>query len=396
LRPKLIHVTTVDLSLDALLGYQLARFQEEGFDVVGVSAPGPYVDGLERSGIRHVPVRSLTRNWTPDDDLRATAELVRVFRRERPAVVHTHNPKSGVLGRVAARIAKVPVIVNTVHGLYANPALSSGKRWVVDRAESWAMRLSHHELFQSHEDLERALRERMLPPQRASWLGNGVDLRRFDPAVVPPEAIRELRRRWGVDPAAPVVGAVGRLVREKGYLELFDAASAVRRTHPSAAFVVVGPAEPTKGDGLSASELENAKRAGVIVAGEGEREDMPTIYAAFDVFVLPSHREGMPRSLIEASAMQRPVVATEIRGCREVVEANRTGILVPPRDPGSLTAAIERLLSDPGQAEAMGRAGRARAIDRFDEDAVVERTVQTYRRLLRGHDIRWDGEAPAR
>jgi glycosyltransferase involved in cell wall biosynthesis len=396
LRPKLIHVTTVDLSLDALLGYQLARFRDEGFDVVGVSAPGPYVAGLERSGIRHVPVPSLTRTWTPDDDLRATAELVRVFRRERPSVVHTHNPKSGVLGRVAARIAKVPVIVNTVHGLYANPALSPGKRWVVDRAEAWAMRLSHHELFQSHEDLDRALRERMVPPQRASWLGNGVDLRRFDPALVPPEATRELRARWGLDPTAPVVGAVGRLVREKGYLELFEAASTVRRAHPSAAFVVVGPSEPTKGDGLSSSELEAARRVGVVVAGEGERKDMPTIYAAFDVFVLPSHREGMPRSLIEASAMARPVVATEIRGCREVVESDRTGILVPPRDPWALAGAIEQLLSDPRRAEAMGREGRARAIDRFDEDAVVERTVQTYRRLLRGHGIRWDGEAPAR
>jgi glycosyltransferase involved in cell wall biosynthesis len=396
LRPKLIHVTTVDLSLDALLGYQLVRFQGEGFDVVGVSAPGPYVAGLERSGIRHVPVPSLTRAWTPEDDLRATAELVRVFRRERPAVVHTHNPKSGVLGRVAARIAKVPVIVNTVHGLYANPALSPGKRWVVDRAEAWAMRLSHQELFQSHEDLERALRERMVPPQRASWLGNGVDLRRFDPAVIPPEATRELRRKWEVDPTAPIVGAVGRLVREKGYLELFEAASEVRRVHPSVAFVVVGPSEPTKGDGLSASELEVAKRAGVVVAGEGDRKDMPSIYAAFDVFVLPSHREGMPRSLIEASAMQRPVVATEIRGCREVVESDRTGILVPPRNPRALAGAIEQLLADPRRAEAMGREGRARAIDRFDEDAVVERTVQTYRRLLRRHAIRWDGEAPAR
>jgi glycosyltransferase involved in cell wall biosynthesis len=395
MRPKLVHVTTVDLSLDALLAYQLTRYREEGFDVVGMSAPGPYVEALRGSGITHVPIPSLTRQWTPEDDLRATAELVRAFRRERPAVVHTHNPKSGVLGRLAARIARVPVIVNTVHGLYANPSLDAGKRWAIDHAESWAMRLSHHELFQSHEDLERALRERMLPADRASWLGNGVDLRRFDPAQVSKEAVRDLRRRWGIRDDARVVGAVGRLVKEKGYEELFEAADLLRREFPDVVVVCVGQPEPSKADGLSFADVDRARARGVVFHGEGEREQMPTIYAAFDAFALPSYREGMPRSLIEASAMERPVVATDIRGCREVVDPGITGSLVAARNARSLGDAIGSILRDPAAAARMGRAGRERALDRFDEDAVVERTLQVYRRLLRRHRIRWDGEAPA-
>ena len=394
MRPKLIHVTTVDLSLDSLLRYQLQRFREHGFDVLGVSAPGPNVSALEAAGIPHVAVPALTRSWSPEDDLRATAQLVRVFRRERPAVVHTHNPKSGVLGRVAARLARVPVIVNTVHGLYANPALPRGRRWAIDRAEAWSMRLSDHELFQSEEDLRRALRERMVPPDRASWLGNGVDLRRFDPARVPAGEVVARRAAWGVPEGAVVVGSVARLVREKGLVELVAAAERVRREREDVSFVVVGPPEPTKDDGLSPAELDRARAAGVILPGEGAREDMPSIYAAFDVFVLASHREGMPRSLIEASAMARPVIATDIRGCREVVDPGVTGTLIPVRDERAIAAAVLVAVDAPDR-ESVGDAGRRRALDRFDEDGVVERTLQVYRRLLRRHGIRWDGEQPA-
>ena len=151
--PKLVHVTTADVSLDVLLSYQLRRFAAAGFDVVGVSAPGPHVAALEADGIRHVPATHLTRSWTPATDVQALAELRSLLRRERPAIVHTHNPKSGVLGRVAARAARVPVIVNTVHGLYDQAGLSRSRRMTVARAERVAMRLSSHELFQSQEDL---------------------------------------------------------------------------------------------------------------------------------------------------------------------------------------------------------------------------------------------------
>ena len=394
MRPKVMHVMTADRSLDALLGYQLARLVDEGFDVIGVSAPGPHVRALEPARIRHIPIRSLTRSWAPEDDLRATGELFRLFRRERPAIVHTHDPKSGLLARLAARITRVPAIVNTVHGLHANPEPSTAKRFVIDRFERWAMRLSHHELFQSHEDIDRALRARMVSPGRASWLGNGVDLRRFDPDVVDPAAAAELRRRWGVPEGGRVVGVVARLVREKGYAELFAAAELLRRSHPKVVVVSVGAAEPSNADGLSRSELALARETGVVFHGEGVREEMPAIYAAFDVFVLPSRREVMPRSAIEASAMRRPVVATDIRGCREVVDPGVTGTLVPAKDPVALAQAIAAMLDDPAAAAAMGEAGRMRALDRFDEDAVVERTLQVYRRLLRGHGIRWDGEIP--
>lgn len=378
--PKLIHVTTVDLSIHALLSHQLRRFREEGFDVAGASAPGPYVPDLAAAGIRHLPVPALSRRWTPGKDLRAAVQLYRLFRRERPDIVHTHNPKSGFWGRVAARMARVPVVVNTVHGLYANPSLPPVRRTMIRTAERLGGHLSHHELFQSEEDYRLAIRSGMVPAARATLLGNGVDLARFDPAAVDEDAVSALRLRWGAGEGSTVVGTVGRLVAEKGYRELFAAAARIGARRQDAVFVAVGPADPEKADRIPQREIEQAGEAGVVFHGE-ERE-MPPVYAAFDVFVLASHREGVPRSAIEASAMARPVVATDIRGCREVVVDGVTGLLVRARDVDALCWAVLRLLEDPATARRMGAAGRDRAGERFDEEAVVRRTLEVYRRLL--------------
>ncbi|HEY7281220.1 MAG TPA: glycosyltransferase family 4 protein [Actinomycetota bacterium] len=376
-RPRLIHLTTVDLSLRVLLAHQLVRFREAGFEVAGASAPGPYVAGIEALGIEHLPVPSLGRSWTPGQDAVALRDLVRLFRSERPDIVHTHNPKSGVLGRVAARLARVPVVVNTVHGLYANPALPPVRRGLISAAERVASRFSDHELFQSREDYDWAIRNRVVPAKRASWLGNGVDLTRFDPLAVDPAAVAAVRTGWGAEGGSIVVGTVGRLVTEKGYPELFEAARTLRGR---ASFVVVGPEEPTKSDRLDDGLVRRARDEGVVFHGEGT--DMPVILAALDVFVLASHREGVPRSAIEAQAMERAAVVTDIRGCREVVDPGETGLLVPARDPAALAAAVERLLGDPRERERMGRAGRARMLAGFDEEAVVERTLEVYGRLM--------------
>jgi glycosyltransferase involved in cell wall biosynthesis len=383
-RPTLIHVTTVDLSLHALLSNQLVRFAEEGFQVWGASAPGPYLEELAAAGIRHLPVPSLTRSWTPGRDVLAAAELRRLFRSRRPDIVHTHNPKSGALGRLAARVARVPIVVNTVHGLYANPGLPAVRRKLIRTAERWASRLSDHELYQSREDYSFAMRTRMVAPDRASWLGNGVDLRRFDPGAVTSESVKAIRKAWGVGQRTFVVGTVGRLVREKGYEELFEAARRIRgeSTRAVPRFVVVGPEEPSKADRLAPAVLTAARANGVVFHGEGQAGEMPSIYSAFDLFALPSHREGVPRSAIEASAMARPLVATDIRGCREVVSDGVTGILIPVRNPTALAGAVRRLVENRAEARKMGKAARARAQAEFDEDRIIERTLRVYRRLL--------------
>jgi glycosyltransferase involved in cell wall biosynthesis/ribosomal protein S18 acetylase RimI-like enzyme len=377
---RVAHVTTVDLTLKYLLLGQLRRLRDEGFEVTCVSAPGPYVDELTKEGFRHVPWRNATRSWAPWADARAFAELIAILRRERFDVVHTHNPKPGILGRLAARLVGTPCIVNTVHGLYATPDDPVLKRLGVLGLEALAARCSDLELFQSEEDLRWATRLHVVRRGRAVLLGNGTDLIRFDPSTVDRAYLKRLRDELGIAEGELIVGTVGRLVGEKGHREIIDAARQVRAELPHARFIAVGGSDPGKADALIPEEVEAARDD---VLFTGWRDDVPELLSLMDVFVLASWREGMPRSAIEAAAMGKPLVLTNIRGCREVVRDGIEGLLVPRQEPNALAAAILQLLRDQPAREEMGAAARIRAVERFDEVAVAERVVSQYSRLLR-------------
>ena len=375
--PKLVHLTTTDMSLDWLLRPQLEAFADAGFEVFGMSAPGPHVAALEASGIKHVAVPSLTRSMSPSQDLRALRDLHRAFRHIRPDVVHTHNPKPGVIGRLAARSAGVPVVVNTVHGLYALPEDRLAKRAVVYGLERLASMCSDAELLQNPEDLA-VLRRLGVPHAKLSVLGNGIDLARFDPASVPDGTRIRLRESFGFGSSTVVVGLVGRLVWEKGYAAVFDAARALHGD--DCRFVVVGPEEPDKPGAVTAADREIAERHGVVVLGR--RDDMVDLYSAFDVYLLASHREGFPRSAMEASAMGLPVVASDIRGCRQVVADGVSGRLFDVGDGAALVDALRPLLQDEGARRRMGEAARRRAVEHFDDRDVIKTTLRTYEWLL--------------
>jgi len=376
-RPRLVHVTTTDISLALLLGPQLEAFADAGYDVITASAPGPFVERLRAAGIDHIPLRHATRAMAPQHDLAALAELTALFRRLRPDIVHTHNPKPGIYGRLAARAAGVPVVVNTVHGLYATPDDSWRRRAAVYGLERLAATCSGAELVQNPEDVA-TLRRLRVPADRLTLLGNGIDLSRFHPDDDDRAALRE---ELGYGTGDLVVGVVGRLVWEKGYREVFDAAVALRQRRPEVRFVVAGPADHSKADAVDADEMRRAEAAGG-VRFLGHRDDVERLYRAMDLYVLASYREGFPRSAMEAAASGLPVVATDIRGCRQVVDDGVTGRLVPPRDAAALAAAVEALAADPAGREAMGRAALARAAADFDQRRVIATTLRTYRHLL--------------
>lgn len=381
IRPvRVAHVTTIDATLWFLLRAQLDRLRHEGFEVTAISAPGPWVARLEAEGIPHIAWNNATRAWDPRSDLRALMELRRIFEREDFTVVHTHNPKPGILGRLAARMARVPCTVNTVHGLYATPDDAFMKRVAVLGLEGLAARLSDLELYQSEEDLAWARRVGVVPSVKSALLGNGTDLAEYGPASVPAERLAALREELGIPEGAAVVGTVGRLVAEKGYHDLLEAARLVRARLPSVHFLAVGPADPAKPDAIREREIAAAPEGFHFL---GWRVDVRDLLAVMDVFVLASWREGVPRSAIEAAAMARPLVLTDIRGCREVVRDGMEGILVPPRTPRRLAAAITTLLRQPELRAQMGTAARARALERFDERRVEDILVEQYGRLLR-------------
>jgi glycosyltransferase involved in cell wall biosynthesis len=380
-------VTTTDISLALLLGPQLRAFAAAGYEVIGVSAPGPHVAQLEAGGIAHYPLRHATRAMAPARDALAFTELLQLFRDLRPDIVHTHNPKPGVYGRLAARAADVPAVVNTVHGLYALPEDSSRKRTVVYSLERIAARCSDAELLQNVEDLG-VLRRIGVPARKLRVLGNGIDLARFDRANVDPARIEVLRKEFGAETDEVICGVVGRLVWEKGYREVLEAARLLRDRVPNLRFAIIGPLDMDKRDAVTADDVDAAARLGN-VRFFGYRDDVDECYAAMDLYVLASHREGFPRSAMEAAAMGVPVIATNIRGCRQVVEPGTTGMLVEPRDPRALAEAIEDLATRETVRAAMGEAAVAKARRDFDQQRVIDLTLETYDRVLAERRNRW-------
>ena len=377
-RPVLVHLTTVDVSLAYLLLSQLVAFRDAGYDVVGVSAPGEHVDGLKELGIRHIPLRDSTRAADVRADLATARRFARICRRLRPDIVHTHNPKPGIYGRIGARLAGVPHVVNTVHGLYAQPGDPLAKRVVVYGLERIAATCSDAELLQNPEDIP-VLRRLGVPEHKLHLLGNGVDMTRFDPATHA-DARQQVRSELGIGDHEVVVGLVGRLVREKGYREVFEAARNLRAAHPHVRFVIAGPTDLDKADAITQAELDQvAADAGVVFLGM--RTDVERLYPAFDLYVLASHREGFPRSAMEAAAMGLPIVATDIRGCRQVVDHDVTGLLVPVRDAAALEAAIGALISDPDRRSRMATASRDKAVAEFDDRRQVAITLDVYEQL---------------
>jgi len=370
---RVAHLTTIDMSLDLLLGTELRADVEAGLEVFGLSSPGPFVDRVTDLGVTHVPLTSLTRSWDLRSDATATRELHRAVKSLDLDVLHTHNPKTGVIGRLVGRAAGVPVVVNTCHGLWIRPGDRLAKRAFVLGAETLASRASHFELYQNAED-HRTLRL-AVPAKRSRVVGNGVDLRRFTHDAAGRERVR---RELGIGDDQLLVGGVGRRVAEKGIAEY---AAAARALAGKARFVWVGPDDPDKPDALRAEEEG--------VEFLGERADMPAVYSALDVFVLPSHREGFSRSGMEAAACGVPSVLTDIRGCREIGEHEREIMLTPAHDAGALTAAVERLLLDAPLRTRLARAARVRALAEFDQRETARASLETYKAVADGKGLGW-------
>lgn len=380
---RVAHVTNVALILHQHLLHQLCAIRDAGYDVAGISAPGLELESasVEAAGIPHIPV-PMTRNFTPLADLKSLWSLYRVMRREEFGIVHTHNPKPGLLGQLAARMAGVPVVINTLHGFYLHEHMNPLWRHFYILTERFAARCSDLILSQSREDVGTAIEERICPSNKIKYLGNGIDVEAFDRTRLDRDIIERKRRDLGIPPSSPVVGFVGRLVAEKGIHELLRAAAIVAAKLPEARFLIVGPIDDEK---LDAVTPDTAREYGVgtTCVFAGMRSDMPDLYALMDVFSLPSHREGFPRSAMEASAMGVPAVVTDVRGCREAIVHDRNGLLVPLGDSEALANALLDLLTNSERARRMGEEGRRMAVAQFDERRVFAAVLAEYSRLLR-------------
>jgi glycosyltransferase involved in cell wall biosynthesis len=375
---RIAQVSTTDLAMRVLLMDQIKSLQQQGHEVVAVCASGPWVESLRKEGIP-VEVVEMARELSPFRDLVSFCALVRCFRRHRFDVVHTHTPKAGLLGPVAAKVAGVPVVVHTIHGLLFHDRMPLWKRWLFWMPEKITAVFSDFLLSQSKEDVALATKTGLCSTAKVRYLGNGIDLAKF--SSWPSNASRHLARmEMGISDTDLVIGTVGRLVYEKGFGELFAAAADLVKRHKGWKFVIIGPQENKKRNAVPASQIEALSGTGSVFFLNW-REDVSRWYAIMDIFVLPSHREGVPRACMEAAAMALPVIATDIRGCREVVKCNETGILVPIKDSKALVGAIENLAQDEARRTTLGKEGRRHILANFDHEFVLQRLRNFYEQI---------------
>lgn len=376
---KVLQVAAVDTSIRFLLLPLIDGLERAGYEVHVACSAGPHTRSLLAQGYR-VHSIPIARRVAPLSNLTSFWLLYRLMRRERFAVVHVHTPVAAAVGRLAARFARTPIILSTAHGFFFHELMPLWAR----RAHTWIEKLlcrgCTDALFtQSTEDHDTAVRERFLPADRIFRIGNGVDVRLFS---APPG--RDLRPELGLLPSDQVVGFIGRLVREKGVEELLEAMAEVIVNIPTAKLLISGDTLKSDRDRHTKDHMTRIiqqHNLTTAVKFAGFREDIPQVLSAMDLFVLPSHREGMPRTILEAMAAGRPVVATDIRGSREEVVDGVTGLLVPVRNPSALAEAISRLLMNREEATHMGEAGRRRAQESFDEKMVVKHQVAIYQEM---------------
>lgn len=373
-------VAAVDGTVLALLAGQVRAMERAGYEVRCLCTPGWAQARLIDGGFQMVAVR-IKRRISPLSDLAAIWQMYRYFRREGVAVVHTHTPKPGLLGQIAAWLAGVPVVVNTIHGFYFHDHTPPLKRRFYIAMERLAARFSSAILSQNPEDVDTGVELKIAPREKWSVLGNGIHLSRFDPGRFDATHRTTMRSDLGIPAEAVVVLIVARQVREKGFLELFEAMRGVMARHRDVHLVVVGPPDPEKRDCIDRSSMS---RFGIDEKTHwlGRRDDVPELLACANIYVLPSWREGFPRSAMEAAAMGLPIVATDIRGCRQVVEHERTGLLVPSRDAAALERAIERMVQCPDMRIRFGADARRKALSEFDERRVCEIILRTYAEAL--------------
>lgn len=343
--------------------------QRAGYDVHVATMAGDSVSQIEAHGLTHHVIPMTRSGKQPLQELRTVWALYRLFRRLRPEVVHLVTIKPVLYGGIAARLARVPGMVSAISGLGFVFVAKGAKAAMVRHVVSvlYRLALGHRNsriVFQNGNDRDvlRALGA-VRDGQVVMIRGSGVDLADYVEVAEPPPPVVALM--------------VARLLRDKGVVEFVDAARILRAQGANVRMLLAGGIDPGNPASVTQADVNAWQHQGLIEA-LGERRDVADLYAAAHIAVLPSYREGLPRALIEAAACGRAVITTDVPGCRDAIEPDETGLLVPSHDAQALAAAIQRLATDHALREQMGRAGRALAEREFDIEDVCRKHLDIY------------------
>ena len=350
------------------------RIAAAGYDVEVATPPGRFCGAISAAGIRHHAIEIDRQGLNPLKDIATIKRLASLYRDLEPTIVHHVAIKPIIYGSIAAKLAKVPAIVNAMPGtgyLFVSrqllarlirPGVMAAFRVLLNAPNSRV-------ILENHDDQQMWISRRVLRPDRVVVMpGCGVDTDAFRPGPEPP--------------GPPLVVLPARLLFYKGIVEFVEAARVLRTRGTLARFALVGEGDPGNPASVSPEQLRRWEQEGAVEL-LGWHDDMSKIFAQSHIVCLPSHGgEGVPRSLLEAAACGKPIVTTDVPGCRDVVHDGDNGLLVPTQQVAPLADALDRLIRDHGLQRAMGARGRERAVTEFSADIVADQTLQLYAELL--------------
>lgn len=372
-KPRLIIVVTEDWAfLTHRLELALAA-KAAGFDVAVAAHVGKDGQRIRDAGLGLHPIPLDRGGLGPTQELRTLARLVGLYRSERPDIVHHVALKPVLYGAIAAKAARVPAVVNALGGLgyvfRSDEAKARLMRSAITPALRFALAGKRSRLILQNRDDKRVVLELGLAREERLRLvrGAGVDLRRY--------------RFVEHDTPQPLVILPARILHDKGVVEFVTAARSLRAKGLKARFAIVGQRDPANPACIAQDEVEAWRREGIVELW-GWRSDMPSVFAEAQVVCLPSYHEGLPKVLLEAAASRAAIVASDIPGCREVVEPDKTGWIVPARDAGALEAAIEEAILRPDLRLQRGTAARSLTERELSSDRIIGETIGIYRELL--------------
>ena len=344
-----------------------------GYEVIVATRVSSYAERIRAEGFRLIPLRLIRESYSPLKELRAIHQLRKIYAAERPDIVHQVALKPVLYGSIAALGHKETKVINALTGLGYLVASSSLKaralRMVVWSAFKFLLnRPNCRVLLQNQDDRELLIAELRMRPEKVALIrGSGVDVDFFQPAPEPA--------------GTPVILLASRMLWNKGIKEFVEAASLLRGKGIAARFVLAGDTDSGSPSAIPRQQLLEWQASGE-VEWWGHRADMVQVFQEATLVCIPSHREGIPKALLEAAASGRAIVTTDVPGCRDIVRQGVNGLLVPAQDVAALAGAIERLLQDPGLRVEMAHRGREIAVNEFSQQAVVDQTLELYRELL--------------
>ncbi len=378
-RPKVVRIIArLNVGGPARHTILLAHGLEPEYETVLVSGLETAAEGnmlflADRLGVPVVRIAELGREINLVGDIIALARLCALIRREKPDIVHTHTAKAGLVGRLAAWLCGVPVIVHTFHGNVFSGYFGPGKTWLFLQLERLLAHITDRVVTVNEEQRAELIAYRIAPPEKILAIRLGLELSELANNTTPAALMRD---KWGISLESPVIGIVARLVAIKGHELFLDAAAEVQRRRPDVSVVVIGPGERRE-------ELETHSHGiGARVVFTGFESDLPAVFAALDVVCLTSFNEGSPVALIEALTAGKPVVSTAAGGVVDLITHEETGLLLHNRDAKDFANAVLRLLESPDEAHAMALRGKASVYPEYDISRLLADIRALYAELL--------------